>query len=90
MLLEQKVIFDQEMKEYDGYSACPIYVGGGKLLLAEFKYDGVRDCTFEPWLDQSKPNRLFYWLKRYMFPLVYWGLANRGLWAGKKGILWTV
>jgi hypothetical protein len=25
--------------EYDGHAACPIFVGGGKLLLAEFKYD---------------------------------------------------
>lgn len=25
---------------YDGYSACPIYVGENKLILAEFLYDG--------------------------------------------------
>jgi hypothetical protein len=31
---------------YDGYAACPIYVGGNKLILAEFLYDGVTDETF--------------------------------------------
>lgn len=24
---------------YDGYTSCPIFVGGNKLMLAEFKYD---------------------------------------------------
>ena len=32
--------------KYDGYSACPIYVGGNKLILAEFLYDGVTSETF--------------------------------------------
>ena len=29
--------------EYQGYSSCPLVTGYGKMLLAEFKYDNVRD-----------------------------------------------
>ncbi len=28
---------------YDGYASCPLFVGNGKLLLAEFKYGGEID-----------------------------------------------
>lgn len=31
---------------YDGYASCPLFVGKNKLILAEFKYDGVIDETF--------------------------------------------
>lgn len=32
--------------KYDGYASCPLFVGDKKLILAEFKYDGVVDETF--------------------------------------------
>jgi len=28
---------------YEGYASCPLFVGDGKLMLAEFKYGGVVD-----------------------------------------------
>lgn len=31
---------------YEGYTSCPIFTSQSKLLLAEFKYDGVIDETF--------------------------------------------
>jgi sulfide:quinone oxidoreductase len=31
---------------YDGYTACPIFVGGKKLLMAEFKYNGELASSF--------------------------------------------
>lgn len=31
---------------YDGYTSCPLFVGNKKLMLAEFKYDGVPAETF--------------------------------------------
>lgn len=34
------------MSTYDGYASCPIFVGGDKLMLAEFKYGGVSAETF--------------------------------------------
>jgi len=55
-------------------------------MLAEFKYDGEISETFM--IDQSKPRRLFYYLKKYMFPMAYWQLVPKGLWNGRKGIRW--
>lgn len=31
---------------YDGYSSCPIYVGGKKLMLVEFNYEGPKETFF--------------------------------------------
>ena len=56
-------------------------------MLAEFKYDGEIAETFFD--DQEKPRMSFYYLKKYLFPLVYWKLVPRGLWNGRKGIKWT-
>ena len=70
--------------KYEGYASCPLFVGRGKLLLAEFKYDGVVDETF--FKDQEKPRKIFFWLKRFGFPHIYWHLMPRGLWGRRKGL----
>jgi sulfide:quinone oxidoreductase len=70
--------------KYEGYSSCPLFVGKNELILAEFKYDGVVDETF--FNDQEKPRKIFYHMKKYLFPLMYWKLVPRGLWNGRKGI----
>lgn len=70
--------------QYEGYASCPLFVGDGKLILAEFKYGGVVDETF--FGNQEKPRKIFYYLKRYGFPHIYWHLVPRGLWGGRKGI----
>lgn len=68
---------------YDGYTACPVLLGDSKLLLAEFNgYTMEATPTFVP-LDQTKPNTLFYWLKRYVFEHVYWHSMPLGRWYGK-------
>lgn len=67
---------------YDGYTACPILVGGGKLILAEFKYGGEPAPTF--FADQSRPSRVLYLLKRYLFPFAALSLMHRGLWHGRR------
>jgi hypothetical protein len=69
---------------YEGYASCPIFTAQDKLILAEFKYDGGVDETF--FSDQEKPRYIFFLLKRYFFPHVYWNLVPRGLWGGRKGI----
>jgi hypothetical protein len=71
-------------KVYDGYSCCPIFVGGQKLILAEFKYGDIAVMNFVK--DQEKPYRIFYHLKKDFFPFVYWNIVPRGIWAGKDGI----
>lgn len=61
---------------YDGYTACPIVTGYGKLVLAEFDYDLTPRETFP--FDQSKERRSMYELKKRGLPLLYWRGMMRG------------
>jgi sulfide:quinone oxidoreductase len=61
---------------YDGYTACPIITGYGKLVLAEFDYDLNPKETFP--FDQSKERRSMYLLKKHGLPLLYWQGMMRG------------
>lgn len=61
---------------YDGYTACPIVTGYGKLVLAEFDYDLTPKETFP--FDQSKERRSMYELKKRGLPLLYWRGMLRG------------
>jgi len=70
--------------EYDGYTSCPLLTGYGELMLAEFKYGLEPKETFSGWLDQSKSHRIFYHLKKDMFPLAYWRFMVRGDWFGSN------
>jgi sulfide:quinone oxidoreductase len=56
--------------KYNGYSSCPIVVGYGKLILAEFDYDNIPRETFP--FDQSKPRWSMWILKKYILPWLYW------------------
>jgi sulfide:quinone oxidoreductase len=69
---------EQTRGTYDGYAACPITTGYGRLLLAEFDYD-LRPTPSFPLLDPMKERWSFYQLKRYGLPLLYWQLMLRGL-----------
>jgi sulfide:quinone oxidoreductase len=55
---------------YDGYTSCPIVTGYGKLVLAEFDYEGKPQETFP--VDQSKERLSMYLLKAYALPRLYW------------------
>jgi sulfide:quinone oxidoreductase len=63
---------------YDGYAACPIPTGYGKLLLCEFDYD-LRPAPSFPLLDSTAEHRAYYWLKRYGLPALYWHGMLRGI-----------
>lgn len=69
---------------YNGYNSCPVFVGGGKLMMVEFAYTNpdTSDETF--WADQTKPNRMFYYMKKYAFPAVYWNMMPKGNWYGRN------
>jgi sulfide:quinone oxidoreductase len=56
--------------QYDGYTSCPLVTGYGKLILAEFDYDGKPQETFP--FDQSKERYSMYLLKAYGLPTLYW------------------
>ena len=55
---------------YDGYTSCPLVTGYGKLVLAEFDYDGKPMETFP--CDQSKERWSMYQLKKRLLPVLYW------------------
>jgi sulfide:quinone oxidoreductase len=61
---------------YDGYTSCPIVTGYGRLVLAEFDYEGKPQETFP--VDQSKERLSMYLLKAYALPRLYWGGMLRG------------
>lgn len=61
---------------YDGYTSCPLVTGYGRLVLAEFDYDGNPKETFP--FDQSKERYSMYLLKKYALPQMYWHGMLRG------------
>ena len=61
---------------YDGYTSCPLVTGYGRLVLAEFDYDGNPAETFP--FDQAKERRSMYLLKKYALPQMYWHGMLRG------------
>lgn len=75
--------------KYYGYTSCPLLTSYGKVMLAEFKYDAVPDETFGRWVDQGKPRRAFYYLKKDFFPWVYFKSMLKGTWGGREGWLRT-
>ncbi|TFK29903.1 sulfide-quinone oxidoreductase [Coprinopsis marcescibilis] len=72
---------------YDGYTSCPLLTAYGELMLAEFKYGLEPKETFSAFLDQSKSRRLFYHLKKDVFPTAYWNYMVKGKWFGTKGLM---
>lgn len=69
---------------YNGYQSCPIFVGDKKLMMIEFKYENQPNETF--YSRQTEPNHFFYYLKKEVFPRVYFNLVPKGLWYGRNGI----
>lgn len=61
---------------YDGYTACPLVTGYGKLVMAEFDYDLKPYSTFK--FDQSKERRSMYLFKRNVLPALYWRAIMKG------------
>lgn len=66
--------------KYNGYASCPLVTGYGKLILAEFDFDGQPLETFP--FDQSKESRAMYHLKKDAMAEIYWYGLIKGLWGG--------
>lgn len=62
---------------YDGYAACPLTTSVGRIMLAEFAYDGAVTPSFP--LDPRIPRRSYWWLKRSYLPDLYWGMLKGSL-----------
>jgi sulfide:quinone oxidoreductase len=61
---------------YDGYASCPLVTGYGRLILAEFDYDGTPVESFP--FDQRRERYSMYALKAYGLPALYWNGMLRG------------
>ena len=61
---------------YDGYTACPLVTGYGKLVLAEFDYDLTPRPSFP--IDTTRERWSMYQLKRHALPRYYWNGLMRG------------
>lgn len=66
---------------YDGYASCPLTTSVGKIMLAEFAYDGVVTPSFP--LDPRIPRRAYWHLKKSYLPPLYWGMLK-----GNLGLDW--
>lgn len=62
--------------KYNGYGSCPLVTGYGRLVLAEFGYDGSILESFP--FDQSKERWSMYQLKRHLLPQLYWNGMLKG------------
>jgi sulfide:quinone oxidoreductase len=61
---------------YNGYGSCPLVTGIGKLVLAEFDYDGNPAETFP--FNQAKERYSMYLLKTKVLPYMYWNKILSG------------
>ncbi len=67
---------------YQGYSSCPLVTGYGKMVLAEFDYDGnfTPDPNLKKMLifDSAKEHWRLWILKKYGLPYLYWNKMLKG------------
>ena len=52
-------------------------------MLCEFKYGRVTDTSF--YADQKVPRKLFYQMKKELFPRAYMNIMPKGKWYGAGG-----
>jgi sulfide:quinone oxidoreductase len=62
--------------QYDGYASCPLTTSIGKIILAEFGYDGVVMPSFAT--DPRRPLQRYWHLKKRLLPWLYWNLMLKG------------
>ncbi|KAL4702568.1 hypothetical protein ACJJTC_003067 [Scirpophaga incertulas] len=73
---------NEPKSRYNGYGACPLLTEYGKCILAEFIYDGVPHETLP--IDQSRETTIAYYMKKDLFPFIYWNLMLRGYYHGPE------
>lgn len=67
----------EPVARYNGYVACPIITGYGRLLLCEFDYTGKPTPTI-PFINTIGERYDTWLLKRYGLPWLYWHVMLRG------------
>jgi sulfide:quinone oxidoreductase len=68
------------LAQYNGYTSCPLLTGLDKVMLAEFDYTLEPLETFP--MDQRKPRRIMFHVKRDVMPQIYWHGLVKGIWEG--------
>jgi sulfide:quinone oxidoreductase len=61
---------------YDGYASCPLVTSRGRVMLAEFCYDGQVTPSFP--FDPRVPRKAYWALKKHLLPRLYWNVILRG------------
>lgn len=70
---------NQTLTNYNGYGSCPLTVENGKIIFAEFGYEGKLLPSFPKWfIDGEKPSSLAWWLKVKLLPPIYWKCMLKG------------
>ncbi len=62
--------------KYYGYSSCPLIVGYGRLVLAEFDYNNIPQDSFP--FEQARPRWSMWKLKTDVLPWLYWNQILKG------------
>ena len=80
-VLQENLVAVMEGKEpkakFDGYTVCPLKTQYGKIMLAEFNYDGPAPSF--PFLDPAKPRWIWWEFDLHLLKPMYWYLMLRGL-----------
>jgi sulfide:quinone oxidoreductase len=61
---------------YDGYACCPLITGYGKVIMAEFNYEGQPTPSFP--LDPTVERWSMWQVKTKLLPWLYWNRMLRG------------
>ncbi|KAL4456457.1 hypothetical protein ABPG74_000564 [Tetrahymena malaccensis] len=64
--------------KYNGYTSSPIFVGEGKMILTEHKYDQEVCETFSK--QQERPSSIMFKAIKKLYPWFYWNWMPKGLW----------
>lgn len=62
---------------YNGYIACPVVTGYGRMLLCEVDYSG-QPAPSVPYGDPFRPRYDMWLLKKYGLPWLYWNVLLKG------------
>lgn len=63
-------------EKFDGYTVCPLKVGYGEIIMAEFNYNGLAPTI--PFLDPAQPRYLWWAFDLYQLKPMYWYLMLKG------------
>ena len=71
---------DLSAKVLNRCSEHTLVTGYGKMVLAEFKYDNIRDSDpfLSKFVNTAKENWSMWILKKYGLPYLYWNQMLRG------------